>query len=71
MIKIIILAALLTGCNCGSGEINTTALAYRVGTCTDVGLDYDIIYNAKGRATDVTCYKPGTSPTDTTLEYVQ
>jgi hypothetical protein len=60
--KTLILIGALTLVGCCGQTLSTSSLAYRVGECTKVGLDYDIIYNDEGLATRVTCYKPGNDP---------
>lgn len=71
--KILILVSALALSGCCNGGLNSNSVAYRVGTCNSAQLDYEIIYNAKGKPVDVICYKPGHNPRDTnnTLEYVQ
>lgn len=59
---IIALAAVaaLTACDCGT--LSTSHVASYVRKCNSAELDYEIVYNDKGKATDVICYKPGSRP---------
>ena len=78
---VIALAGAITACNCGS-SLKANQVAYRVDQCNMAKLDYNITYNKEGKATEVTCYKPGHPPskypkitevpaTYEPLEYVQ
>ena len=63
--KTLILATLLTSLlliGCQGMTLNTSQVANLVQYCNRAKLDYVIIYNNKGKATDVTCYKPGSPP---------
>ena len=79
---VIALAGALTACNCGS--MSNQSIANEVRRCTNAQLDYNLVYNDKGKVKDVICYKPGHPPpgskypeiihvpaTDEPLEYVQ